>query len=479
MHRLLLLCVGLLIAVLLSACGGSAGTVGIATGKALFSNAPAGVTLAPGAAATYAVGGGTPIYSVNTSNRDVATATVSGTSLTITAVGSGSAAIQLTDAVGASISIPVTVSAGPVTPIPTPAPLFMTAPSALTLALGASGSYMAGGGKRPYAISSSNASVARASINADTFLITGMAAGSAQVLITDADGASLPVTVTVGSGAVLTPLFSTAPDDVGLTVNTATTYTVGGGAGGYSATSANAGMVSVTLSGTSLTVTAVSAGTTNLLVSDSAGATLTIGVTVSALATPVIDILPGSATGNVGDVLQFIVNGGAPGYTITINNTSIATAAPVSVAASGGTFSVRLLNVGTTQATIVDARGQSSSLPITVGALSTVLRMSPSALLVGENSTEVIDLNIFGGTGPYRVLTSDLRLSNVTVTGSILSIGLGQNGNRCIASTSEAGTYVPSGTYDVTLTAIDSLGASATSIMTIKDNGLGLNLACP
>ena len=84
-----------------------------------------------------------------------------------------------------------------------------------------------------------------------------------------------------------------------------------------------------------------------------------------------------------------------------------------------------------------------------------------------------------GGTAPYRVLTSDLRLSSVTVNGSIMSVGLGQNGNRCIASTDEQGVYIPSGTYDVTVTAIDSLGASATAIMTLKDNGLGLNQACP
>ncbi len=473
--RFLLMCAGMLIATMLSACGGGTGTVGIATGTALFTNAPAGVTLAVGASASFTVGGGTPIYSVNTSQPNVATATVSGTTLTIKAVGTGSATIAVTDAVGASVSIPVTVGAGSVNPTP----LFTTAPSALTLAVGASGSYSAGGGKPPYVINSSNAAVARASINGDTFVITGMAAGAAQILLTDADGASLSVAVTVGSGALATALFTTAPDDVGLALSTSTSYTVGGGAGGYTATSANASVASVAMNGTSLTVTAVSAGTTDVLVSDSAGATVTIGVTVSPVATPVIEVLPGSATGNVGDVLQFIVNGGVPGYTITVNNTSIATAAPTSVAASGGTFSLRLLNVGNTLATIVDARGQSSSLPITVGALSTVLRVSPSALLIGENSTEVIDLNIFGGTPPYRVVTSDLRLTSVTVNGSTMSVGLGQNGNRCIASTSESGTYIPSGTYDVTLTAIDNLGASATSILTIKDNGLGLNAACP
>jgi hypothetical protein len=474
--RWLFLCFGLLLAALLGACGGGKGQVGLPTGTALFTNAPASVTVAPGAASSYTVGGGTPLYAVSSANRDIATATISGTTFTITGVAAGTVSITVTDAVGAALTVAVTVSGSGGG---NPTPLFSTAPSTLTLAIGAAGSYTVGGGRVPYAVSSSNAAVARASIGGTALAITGMAAGSAQVLVTDADGAQLGVAVTVGSGTAVPALFTTAPDDVSLLPGTTTAYTVGGGAGGYSATSANAGVASVTLTGTALSVTAVAAGSTSVRVVDTLGDAVTINITVAQVATPVIDILPGNASGNVGDVLQFLVNGGAPGYTITVNNTSIATAAPASVAASGGTFSLRLLNVGSTLATIVDARGQSTVLPITVGQLSAALRVSPNALLVGENATEVIDLNIYGGTAPYRALSSDLTLSSVTVNGAILSIGLGQNGNRCIASVDAQGVYVPFGTHDVTVTAIDSLGASATAVMTIKDNGLGLNLACP
>lgn len=476
--RMIALFLGLLMVGLLSACGGGKGQVGLPTGTALFSTAPAGLTLTQGAVASYTVGGGTPTYSVNTSNRDVATATVAATSITITATGVGTAAISVTDAAGATLTIPLTVSAGAGTPAPIPRTFFMTAPAALTVAAGATSTYAAGGGKAPYAISSSNAEVVRASVNGNNFVIIGMQTGAAQVLLTDADGTPLTIAVTVGSGAAASGLFSTAPENVGLMVNSSASYTIGGGAGGYATSSANPGIASVALSGTSLVVTAVAAGSTSVRITDSAGALINIGVTVAQVNTPVIALFPSSATGNVGDVLQFLVDGGVPGYTISINNTSIATVAPATVANSGGTFTVRLLNVGTTVATIVDGRGQSTSLPITVGALSTVLRVSPSAFVVGENEMAVIDLNIYGGTGPYRALTSDLRLSSVAVNGSILSLGLGQNGSRCIASITEAGTYVPSGTYDVTVTAVDSLGASATSVMTIKDNGLGLNQGC-
>jgi hypothetical protein len=476
--RLFNLFFGLMLAALLGACGGGKGQVGLPTGTALFTNAPASVTVAAGASTSYTVGGGTPLYSVSTSNRDIATVTLRGTTFTMTGVAAGTVSISVTDAVGASLSVPVTVTAAAGGGA-NPTQLFSTAPSTLTLAVGVSGAYTVGGGKAPYAVSSNNAAVARAAISGSALAITGVAAGSAQVLVTDADGAQLSVAVTVGSGAAVPALFTTAPDNISLLPGTSAAFIVGGGAPGYTATSANAGIATATLTGTALNVSALAAGSTAIRVVDLLGDAVTINVTVAQVATPVIELLPSNATGNVGDVLQFLVNGGVPGYTVTVNNTSVASVAPASVAASGGTFSLRLLNVGTTLATIVDARGQSSTLPITVGQLSATLRVSPSALLVGENSLEVIDLNIYGGTAPYRVLTSDLRLSSVTVNGSIMSVGLGQNGNRCIASTDEQGVYIPSGTYDVTVTAIDSLGASATAIMTLKDNGLGLNQACP
>jgi len=59
------------------------------------------------------------------------------------------------------------------------------------------------------------------------------------------------------------------------------------------------------------------------------------------------------------------------------------------------------------------------------------------------------------------------------VAGSILSVGLGTNLNRCINPVDSGGVRVPNGTFDVTITVLDSLGASATSVLTIKDNGRG------
>jgi hypothetical protein len=140
---------------------------------------------------------------------------------------------------------------------------------------------------------------------------------------------------------------------------------------------------------------------------------------------------------------------------------------------------VVLRNVGTTSATVTDALGQTLIVPITVEQVATTLRLSPNALQVAENSVDTITLNIFGGTGPYRAFTGDQTLSSVSIVGSTMLVAVGSNTNRCVNTLDSSGVYVPNGIFDVTLTVLDSLGASATAILSIKDNGAGVGAGCP
>ncbi|MES2316466.1 MAG: hypothetical protein V4631_03145 [Pseudomonadota bacterium] len=449
-------------------------TVGAgSTTTSLYTSATSSLVLATGVTESFTIGGGTSPYTVSSSNTGVATASVNGSNFSVTGVASGTAQVAITDATGSALSITVTVGSGSAQTA-----LFTTAPGSVTVAVGASGAYMVGGGTAPYAASTSNAAVASAAINGVNLLITGNGPGTANVNVVDASGATVLIAVTVGSGTT-TALYTTAPPAITLAVGSPGVYAVGGGAGGYVATTSNASAATASMSGTTLTVTPVTAGTATISVFDMNGATVGFDVTVTQVQPGAITVLPGAATGNVGDSLVLLVSGGSPGYTITMSNTSIATVSPSTVAASGGSFTLNLLNVGDTVATIVDAAGKSLTVPVSVEQISTVLRLSPSALTVGENYNGAIALNIFGGTGPYRAFTSDETLSSVSVSGSIMTVAVGSSNNRCINPITDSGTYIPNGTFDVTVTAVDSLGASATSVLTIKDNGAGLNLGCP
>lgn len=100
----------------LAACGGGGGdspelVAGHALPNALYSTVPATASLMAGTAQTYTVGGGTPFYKASSSDVSVATATVSGSTLSITSVSPGTAQISVFDATGKAVSATVTVVA--------------------------------------------------------------------------------------------------------------------------------------------------------------------------------------------------------------------------------------------------------------------------------------------------------------------------------------------------------------------------------
>jgi hypothetical protein len=459
-------------------------TVVGASSSALFTTAPAAVTISTGGARDYTVGGGSGTYSTPvSSNQAVASASLVGSTLTVTGSTGGNASITVRDSLNATVTINVTVGSG--------AALFTSAPTAVTLAIGATPSYTIGGGAPitgvgtlPYVTSSSNAGVVTSVVSlvgtTPTLTLTGVAAGSAVVNVLDSTGSLLSISVTVGSGGGGgAALFTTAPGAITIANGAAPVYSVAGGTGPYTATSSNPA-VAITpvgaLVGGVLTITSAGPGSTNVLVVDALGASVTIGVTVTPAATTPLVVTPSTVTANVGDVLNFTVSGASPAYSIAVNNTSVATASSSAVATSGGAFTITLRNVGTTSVAITDALGQTTTLALTVNATATTLRLSPSAITVGENFAGSLALNVYGGTAPYSVFTDDLVLSGASIAGNVFTVGLGTSGNRCISSFDNtdpaAPVYTPYGTVPVTLTVVDSLGASATSVMTIRDNGV-------
>jgi hypothetical protein len=76
---------------------------------AFYTTAPASITVTATATANFVAGGGTSPYYVSSSNTAVATASISGANLTVTAVASGTATIIVSDSKGSTKSINVTV----------------------------------------------------------------------------------------------------------------------------------------------------------------------------------------------------------------------------------------------------------------------------------------------------------------------------------------------------------------------------------
>ncbi|MBC3874205.1 beta strand repeat-containing protein [Undibacterium flavidum] len=444
----------------------------VGTVDAMFSTAATDINLEVGGANTFKVGGGTGVYTVGSSNTAVAQAVISGNDIVITGVGAGKATIVVRDTTTGSVTINVTVGSA------IPIPLFTTAASDIIVAPGASPTFVIGGGKAPYAVTSSNPSVVTASVNGTTLTLGGVVAGNSKINLTDSVGTPVVINVTVNSGNVL-DLFTTAPAQITIGQGVSATYVISGGSAPYTVTSSNTAMLTTSLSGNSFSVSGISPGDLQISIQDAVGKLITRSITVTPILVTALDVLPGSATGAVGDVLTFKIVGGTPNFTITNNNPSIATVTPTNLGA-GGVFTATLLNVGATEVNILDSQGVNKKITITANANPSTLRISPSALSFSEDSNTVLDLMIYGGTGPYRLYTTDLVYTSLPVGnvaqvigGTPFNVGLGSQGNRCVVVKDVSGTVILGGLYDVTISVVDSKGASATSKLSIKDNAKG------
>jgi hypothetical protein len=194
-------------------------------------------------------------------------------------------------------------------------------------------------------------------------------------------------------------------------------------------------------------------------VTDASRSSVTIAVTVTTPAAGTLSVLPAGASGSVGDTLKFNVVGGVLPYKVTNTNDSIA---KVFASVDGASFNAVLSNVGKSDVTVIDALGTTTTITITATGDAATLRLSPSDFEVSEQSSESYQLKVYGGTPPYvQYWSSDPSYGAVSLSGNTFTIG--SVTRRCVTPLTALGVYT------VTLTVVDSLGASATSKMNVRD----------
>ena len=256
-------------------------TVPTVNNLSLFTTAPAAISVAVGAAPVYSVGGGTAPYTVTTSNASVATVSSVGNNFTITGVASGSANIVSRDSTGATVMVAVTV------PNPPAVALFTTAPSAVTVAIGASPSYTVGGGTGLYTATSNNAATATTSLTGINLTVTGVAVGSAIISVRDSAGTVVNVNVTVGSA----PLGVTPNNATGI-IDDRLVATITGGTAPFRASVGNLNVAAASVNnGNRLDITLRQVGSTVVTVLDANNQSTPYTLTVNA-ATPGIRLSP-------------------------------------------------------------------------------------------------------------------------------------------------------------------------------------------
>jgi len=313
----------ILVAVLLSACGGGGGFSGTPTGPSatlrVFPMVDS-ISLPVGASGSTGieVQGGQKPYVVISSDASVSASISEDNILLISGNSSGTSTLSIQDQNRQEVKITVTA---------TVVPLASSVGTSVNMKPSQSRTFTVRGGAAPYIVSSSDTSVATVSGSGGSYTITsGAVGGTATIHVLDSSNTVLDITVTVATVPLVV-----SPSSISGVAGSSGSIQITGGAAPYQVTSSNTAVVSV--SGSSYSLVGAGAATLNIL--DNAGQTAAVTVTVTAAA-PSLKVAPATQTvqddGTV--AVTYLVSGGTKPYsfvaspgdadvtTVTVDNTA-------------------------------------------------------------------------------------------------------------------------------------------------------------
>lgn len=333
----------------------------------LYTTAPTTINLSPASSATYTIGGGVPGYTVSSTDTRIASASTNGSNLTINSSAIGAATLTIRDANGQTIQLAVVVG--------NLVALYTTAPNSLIVAKDTQRSFIIGGGAPGYSVESTDSRIADATVSGATLLITAKAVGSTVLVIRDTTSGGIALSITVGGASTL-GLYTSAPSSLTVAKGTNSTYSIGGGAGGYTVAISDSRIATVTLSGNTFSVNAIALGKTDITVRDAAGVTLTISVTVASASPDAFSTTaPSAFSMSAGTTLTYGVSGGASPYSVASTDARVITGS-----ISGSTLTVTALKAGTAALQLVDAAGKVLPVVVTADGGSPIGATSPASI---------------------------------------------------------------------------------------------------
>ncbi|TSE20056.1 MULTISPECIES: hypothetical protein [Tepidimonas] len=339
--------------------------------------------------------------------------------------------------------------------------------SAVTVLPGESKLLPVTGGVPPYRAVTSEAAVAVAAMDGNSLVVGGIAPGaSTNVIVTDYAGTSKTVSVTVGTSV---PLYTTAPAalTIGVGSSQARTFRVSGGVKPYTITGSAPLVATVTqLNAEEWSIQGVAIGDMKVRIRDAAGKELEVAVTVGS---PELRISSDNLTLPIGIPATVVLSGGQKPY-------SIAGGIPAAIQVrllpgSDSEFEILgLLATGDVDVVFSDASGKTVKTKVTINTATTQIRVSPSAVSLGEQSGSSVRFSFLtAAKGAPTVLSSFPGLVSVSAVtapefnadGSIKTPG-------SFVGTVSGTTCVKADT-PVTLTVIDSHGSIGTAVVTVVD----------
>ena len=437
-------------------------------------------------------------YSATSSDSTKATASTTGSTVTLTPVAGGTATVTVTadDGNGSSTTQTIAVTVNR-------APTKHGSLAAQTVRVGTTpkGVDVSSGFDDPdndtltYTATSSDKTKATVSVSGSTVSITGVAVGSATITVTANDG-SLTVnqtfTVTVGTNGTPTAVGSISAQTVGISTNPKTVDVSGnfsdpdGDTLTYTASSSAISKATVRVSGSTVSITGAAAGSATITVTASDGslsATQTIAVTVTANRAPTVSSTISAQTVGVGTNAKPI-NASSyfndpDGDTLTYSASSSATS-KATVSVSGSTVSISGKAVGSSTITVTASDGNlnvDQTFTVTVGTNRAPTRsgiFANTSLQVPSSASFDLDTKFSDPDGDaltYTATSSPADMVTLLVTGSTLKVTAKRIGGLGATGTS--------GTVNISVTASDGLLSSTATgvILTVTVNARQNNAA--
>lgn len=371
----------------------------------LGTNAPAIVKLANGGTSVYRIFGGVSEYSAATSDARIVSAAVDGNVLRLTGEGFGEGKVVLRDSKEQSVTIDVTVGASQ--------DLFTDAPSTVTIPNERlTRTYRISGGSAPYSAKSSDERIVRSSVSGEKLVLESIGFGSATITISDKDSSRIQITVDVKASQIL---FTTAPNPVYIVNGESRSYEITGGSQPYTATSTDLTVATTSVSGSTLSITAVGGGKTTITVSDRDSKANPIVVNVGSSTAFFINA-PKDVTLQVGTSQTYLLSGGTTPYQVSSSNTSVALGS-----IAGTTLTVSAFKAGDAELQLKDATGTALSLKVTVVTDKVAVSSDPQLRSAGLKDSTGATTNAISTSG-YTTLSVTLTdpsgrgLSNQLIT---------------------------------------------------------------
>lgn len=391
-------------------------------------------TLASGQSVSITISGGTGTYIIlNNSNPSMVQASISGSTVTLNAVGSnGSSSITVCSSNQSSCGV-VNVNVGA-----TALPAISFSQSSPTISTGQSSVVTISGGSGTYYISSnSNTSVVQATLSSSSLTLNGLASGNSSMVICSSAGTCGSIYVTVNYGSTGGTL-SLSQNNSTISIGQNLSIIVSGGVSPYSLTSNSGTVFTSTLSGNIISLYGVGSGSSYVNICSAEAACIPLNVTVIGSGSiSSLSLSQNNVSLNKGNTTTVILSG-AGGYYFSGNtNQNISTAT-----INGSSITISAINTGSNTISVCQSGGQCSSINVSVLASTVTTPTSstpPSTFLI---MSKKVGMTSVGKSSSTTISGGTSSLYNVSYNSSPSTIQTSMSGNTLTFSGLKTGTAV-------------------------------------